>query len=321
MHVGAPDANLLRDDQIAEVDAGIFSYRRPGNFTRAGKPIVAPLVQAHLDRPFEIMKYQVAAADYQRCVRDGSCRALDDVVSVSANLPAVGISWRDADDYAGWLTRKTGDTYRLPTDEEWVIAAADRSFYRDPSEQSDQGVMSPAIRTNLPVASKPRVLGSFGVNQLGLFDIAGNVWEWTSTCLVHAALDVIGSAISESTDCGIRVVEGRHRAYVTDIVRDARTAGCAELPPSNLGFHLVRVRQTGSEFIQGFHRLMLDAIEFVSASSASPALLYRACLLRQQMHATPSALPAKNGKSASQHQCNPSLLVRLRLLGSGPDRT
>ena len=40
--------------------------------------------------------------------------------------PVVKVSWRDASAYAAWLSRKTGRTYRLPTDEEWVFAAGDR---------------------------------------------------------------------------------------------------------------------------------------------------------------------------------------------------
>jgi hypothetical protein len=42
-------------------------------------------------------------------------------------------------------------------------------------------------------------------------------------------------------NCGVRVVEGRHRTYVSDFIRDARAGGCAVgVPPSNLGFRLVR---------------------------------------------------------------------------------
>ena len=40
--------------------------------------------------------------------------------------PVVKVSWRDASAYASWLSRKTGRTYRLPTDEEWVFAAGSR---------------------------------------------------------------------------------------------------------------------------------------------------------------------------------------------------
>ena len=49
-----------------------------------------------------------------------------------------------------------------------------------------------------------------------------------------------------SENCGVRVVEGQHRTYVTDFIRDARAGGCAVgTPPANLGFRLVRVGGAG----------------------------------------------------------------------------
>ena len=47
--------------------------------------------------------------------------------------------------------------------------------------------------------------------------------------------------MKENANCGVRVAEGAHRAYVTDFIRDARAGGCASgVPPNNLGFRLVR---------------------------------------------------------------------------------
>ena len=54
-------------------------------------------------------------------------------------------------------------------------------------------------------------------------------------------LDSNGDTLSKNPNCGVRVAEGQHRSYVTDFIRDARAGGCAAgLPPSNLGFRLVR---------------------------------------------------------------------------------
>jgi formylglycine-generating enzyme required for sulfatase activity len=83
-------------------------------------------------------------------------------------------------------------------------------------------------------------IGTFGRNQNGLNDIGGNVWEWTSTCFLCMTLRPTGGAQVTNTNCGVRVVQGAHRTYMTDFIRDPRTGGCAAgVPPANLGFRLV----------------------------------------------------------------------------------
>ena len=81
--------------------------------------------------------------------------------------------------------------------------------------------------------------GTFGTNSNGLDDLAGNVWEWTNSCFVRVSLDGEREQIT-NTNCGVRVVEGAHRSYMTDFIRDPRSGGCAAgVPPANLGFRLV----------------------------------------------------------------------------------
>ena len=71
-------------------------------------------------------------------------------------------------------------------------------------------------------------------------DVGGNVWEWTNTCFLRFTLDPTGAARVVNTNCGVRVVQGAHRTYMTDFIRDPRTGGCAAgVPPANLGFRLV----------------------------------------------------------------------------------
>jgi hypothetical protein len=65
------------------------------------------------------------------------------------------------------------------------------------------------------------------------------VWEWTNSCFVRISLDGERERIT-NTNCGVRVVEGAHRSYMTDFIRDPRSGGCAAgVPPANLGFRLV----------------------------------------------------------------------------------
>jgi formylglycine-generating enzyme required for sulfatase activity len=243
---GLPNRAMRDRQAMVELRPGAVSYRVAGDFTHAGNQAEAPLLSVRIAKPLAIMKHQVSAADYQRCVDEAACRALDRGVTVAADRPAVQVSWHDADAYAAWLSRKAGDHYRLPSDEEWAFAAGSR--YTDdglPVDDNDpsQRWIARYERESERGAddTEPRAFGSFGVNENGLLDVGGNVWEWTATCFVRSVLNEAGETISNSPNCGVRVAEGQHRAYVTDFIRDARAGGCAVgVPPSNLGFRLVR---------------------------------------------------------------------------------
>ena len=245
MENGAQDVGLRDRQAIVELHSGSAPYRINGDFTHAGKQAAAPLVQVNLPKPLAIMKHQVSSVDYQRCVDDGACRALDRGVVVATDRPAVQISWHDANGYAAWLSRKTGETYRLPTDEEWAFAAGskfkDDGVVIDDNDPSKRWIARYEREADrAPSNPGTRSFGSFGANEKGLQDVGGNVWEWTASCFVRRVLDDAGKVFSESPNCGVRVVEGQHRAYVTDFIRDAKAGGCAVgVPPDNLGFRLV----------------------------------------------------------------------------------
>jgi formylglycine-generating enzyme required for sulfatase activity len=234
--------------EAVDVAPRAFAYRMAGDFSQAGRPVDAPLVAVVRTFMLHIMKQQVTAAEYDRCVAEAKCMPRPSFGSSDPNLPVVQLSWDDATAYASWLSAKTGETWRLPTDEEWVFAAGSRfhddalsvAASRDPSvrwlaryeKESEQEALD----------QRPRPAGAFGTNEYGLLDLSGNVWEWTNTCFIRQSLDAKGKPAGASTaNCGVRVVEGEHRTYVTDFIRDARGGGCAiGKPPSNLGFRLVR---------------------------------------------------------------------------------
>jgi formylglycine-generating enzyme required for sulfatase activity len=236
----------LRDPQaVVELHSDSVAYRVNGDFTHARKQAAAPLVRISLPRSLAVMKHQVSSSDYQRCVDDGACRALDRGVIVAGDRPAVQVSWHDANGYAQWLSRKTGETWRLPTDEEWAIAAGskfkDDGIAIDDNDPSKRWIARYEREADrAPSDPGTRSFGTFGSNENGLQDIGGNVWEWTASCFVRRVLNDGGKVISESPNCGVRVVEGQHRAYVTDFIRDAKAGGCAVgVPPDTLGFRLV----------------------------------------------------------------------------------
>jgi formylglycine-generating enzyme required for sulfatase activity len=223
-----------------------FQYQLAGEFTRGGEPVDVPALTIRLDRVVVIMVHQVTEADYQRCVRDQAC-PLAPEVGERSDRPAVKVNWHDTVAYAVWLSHKLGASYRLPTDEEWAFAAGGR-FHGDPFPALSR--FGPAQRwlvqyeleadSDAAADGEPHPIGAFGTNENGVVDVAGNVWEWTSTCFTHHILDPTG-ADAPIVNCGVRVAEGRHRAYLPDFIRDPRGGGCSTgLPPKNLGFRLVR---------------------------------------------------------------------------------
>ena len=244
---------------IVTVAPGSFEFRLPGEYLKDGRPVDAPKRAVAFRRSFKIMKDEVSAADYAACVAARACEAAEGG-NASATLPVTGVSYRDATAYAAWLSAKTGETWRLPTDEEWAFAAAERRS--DDALGVSQDKANPAARwlaryrAEAGAAGKrdaePKPLGHFGLNSNGLSDIAGNVWEWTSTCYTRATMSEGGKVASNTDNCGVRVVAGRHRGYMSTFIRDGRSGGCAAgLAPDNLGFRLVREGPSLISYMRG----------------------------------------------------------------------
>ncbi|TGQ64698.1 formylglycine-generating enzyme family protein [Mesorhizobium sp. M00.F.Ca.ET.186.01.1.1] len=229
--------------------AGSITYPMPGEFLKDGRPQANPKVQLQIDGQLEIMVNQVSAADYADCVSAGACRPAEETRPVPRDAPSTGVSYLDAVAYARWYSEVTGGQWRLPSDEEWAYAAAER--FAGEFEGVENDANNPAKRwltsyqaevdLNRKPDPLPRSSGSFGVNSRGLADFSGNVWEWTSTCYVRTTLAEDGSGIASSVDnCGVHVLEGLHRAYMSNFVSDGKSGGCAVgTPPDNLGFRLV----------------------------------------------------------------------------------
>jgi formylglycine-generating enzyme required for sulfatase activity len=248
-----------RPDQpeLVIVPAGERLYRASGEYLRDGRAVDGPERRIEVAHDLEIMKYQVSVADYALCVADKACDAPLNSRATGPGLPVTGVSFKDAGDYAAWLSRRTGGTWRLPSDEEWAYAAGSR--FVDDALSPGRNDTDPSVRWLLkyekyaglseatPAEVAPR--GSFGANENGLYDMSGNVWEWTESCYDRWTISDTGNPVRNGKpNCGVRIAEGQHRAYITFFVKDAKGGGCsAGAPPEYLGFRLVRdaPRQTG----------------------------------------------------------------------------
>lgn len=234
---------------MVEIAQTAIDFPLPGEFLAGGQPAAAP-VESRTVAAFRITKQQVSLGDYWACVSDGGCEP-PDAVATTADVPATGMNWLDADAYVRWYSTQTGQAWRLPTAIEAAVAAGERFGGESFSAAADDAA-NPSVRwlrryreeaaAKRPADPEPKARGHYGPNALGLEDFGGNVWEWTSTCYARVTMDPADGTVETVTDnCGVHVLEGRHRAYMSNFVRDGKSGGCAVgTPPENLGFRLVR---------------------------------------------------------------------------------
>ena len=159
--------------------------------------------------------------------------------SQSDGHPVVCVSWEDAQAYVGWLSSKTGKSYRLLSESEWEYVAragtrtarywgegeANQCRYANGADRtlkdrkSDWNLKSAGCRDG-HVHTAP--VGSFVANGYGLHDVLGNVYEWTMDCWneSYAGSPTDGSAW-ESGDCSQRVLRGGSWVYGPRVLRSA----------------------------------------------------------------------------------------------------
>ena len=131
--------------------------------------------------------------------------------------PVVCVSWENARSYAEWLSRKTGEPYRLPSEAEWEYAAradtADR-FHIGPAMSTElanfDGEHAPRSGRGSAQRRRTVSVGSFPANAYGLHDMNGNVWEWVEDCLHknYRGAPADGSAWLADGDCSRRILRG-----------------------------------------------------------------------------------------------------------------
>ena len=131
---------------------------------------------------FDLGKTEVTFAQWDACVADGGCNDYrpPDEGWGRGNRPVIKVSWKDAQAYAQWLSGKTKQTWRLPTEAEWEYAARGKTstayWWGDAIGRNNANCEGCGSQwDNMQTAP----VSSFAANRFGLYDTSGNVWEWT----------------------------------------------------------------------------------------------------------------------------------------------
>jgi formylglycine-generating enzyme required for sulfatase activity len=177
---GAKAGEFIRDCQgcgeMVVLPAGSFDM---GSNTEYENPVH----RVTIAKPFAIGRYEVTFDEWDRCVEEKGCKyPADDRGWGRGNRPVINVSWLDAKEFVTWLSQKTGQTYRLPSEAEWEYAAragANTPFWWGRDVGSRQ---ANCRECNTGAGQQTQPVGSYNPNPFGIYDTAGNAAEWVEDC-------------------------------------------------------------------------------------------------------------------------------------------
>ena len=177
---GAKAGDVFRDCQgcveMLVLPAGTFDMGSTTEYEN-------PPHRVTIAKPFAIGKNEVTFDQWDACVADGGCKHRpDDREWGRGDRPVINVSWLDAKAFVAWLSQKTGQTYRLPSEAEWEYAA--RGGTNSPYWWGrDVGSRQANCREcNTGSSQQTSTIGSYKANPFGLNDTAGNAAEWVEDC-------------------------------------------------------------------------------------------------------------------------------------------
>jgi formylglycine-generating enzyme required for sulfatase activity len=160
----------------------------PGSFERDLATPYDPAPIRHtvtINYRLAVGRFEITFDEWDACVIEGGCGGLkaDDAGWGRGRRPAIFVSWFDAQSYVQWLAKKTGKPYRLLGEAEWEYAARGGTrtvYWWGDAMVPDRAVCRECGGAQTGKGTLP--VGSFPPNPFGLYDTAGNVWEWLADC-------------------------------------------------------------------------------------------------------------------------------------------
>ena len=134
-------------------------------------------------QPFAVSRFEVTFREWDACAAHGDCDPhVSDGGWGRGPQPIINVSWDDAKRYVTWLSRITGEPYRLMSEAEWEYAARAGTrtayFWGDEIGENNANCDECGSRWS----RQPAPVGQFAANAFGLHDMHGNVWEWVEDC-------------------------------------------------------------------------------------------------------------------------------------------
>ena len=194
--------------RMVEIPRGSFQM---GDTTGVGNQTEQP-TRTVLVPAFQLSAFEVTVGEFQDCVAEGACSAPPGSFNdQTPDAPVSAVSWFDTQDYLSWLSRRTGEEYRLPTEAEWEYAAKGTSSNSYPWGSKVGRGLANCVNCGSAwerVGAAP--VASFAPNAFGLYDMVGNVWEWTADCWYpsYEGAPAIAMAREENALCAERVMRG-----------------------------------------------------------------------------------------------------------------
>ena len=205
-----------------------------------------PVREVTISQRLALSKHEITFADWQACVEGGGCDGYlpDDEGWGRESRPVIHVDWDDARSYVSWLSRSTGEVYRLPSEAEWEYAARAGT-----ETQYDWGNIYMSDRANCGDErcrdgyANTAPAGSFPANAWGLHDMHGNVFEWVQDCWAGSTYEgapADGSARLDG-DCTSRVIRGGAWSSSLGHLRSAnRIRNSRDDRQNSVGFRVVR---------------------------------------------------------------------------------